>query len=132
MKPTINNKISMEEFLISLPKNEQEITIRLRKTVFKAAPELKEKFSYGVPFYYGKKRVCFIWPSSAPYGKQNNTVQFGFCRGNLLSDERKTLEKETRKQVYMITYSSPKQIQEKILKELIEEAMIVDDLYSGK
>ncbi|MBS4028855.1 MAG: DUF1801 domain-containing protein [Ignavibacteriales bacterium] len=131
MKSPINN-ITMEEFLASLPKKEREITLRLRKIVAKAAPELKERFSYGVPFYFGKQRVCFIWPSSAPFGKNNSSVEFGFCRGNLLSDEHKILEHGTRKQVYMITYTSTQQIQKTILKEYIEEALVVDEMYSGK
>ena len=81
MKSPINN-ITMEEFLDSLPKKEREITVRLRKIVLKTAPELKEKFSYGVPYYFGKTRVCFIWPASAPFGKKNSSVEFGFCRGD--------------------------------------------------
>ena len=131
MKSPINN-ITMEEFLASLPQKEREITVRLRNIVLKTAQELKEKFSYGVPFYFGKTRVCFIWPASAPFGRKDSSVEMGFCRGNLLSDEYKILEHGTRKQVYIITYTSTKQIQGKILKELIEEAMIVDDLYSRK
>ena len=96
---------SINDFLNFLPKNELEIVQYLRKLILKCFPHPIEKLSYNVPYYYQHSRVCFIWPSSIPWGNvQKNGVLLGFCNGNLMRDEINYLEKGNRKQVFVKTF----------------------------
>ncbi|MBO6524459.1 MAG: DUF1801 domain-containing protein [Balneolaceae bacterium] len=119
--------ISIGEFLDYLPQNELKIVEELRNLVFECIPDAKEKISYNVPFYSRNKRICFIWPSSIPWGKvENNGVKFGFTRGNLLDDYAQYLEKENREYVRSKTFFSVEEIDHKIMKDYLFEALEVD------
>ena len=66
---------SIDDFIEYLPENEREI----------------------VEYYYRHSRICFIWPSSVPWGNVKlDGVQFGFCNGYLLIDKSGYLEKGNR------------------------------------
>jgi hypothetical protein len=126
---------TVQEFLDYLPENELKVVNRLRKIVFDCLPDVTEKLSYNVPFYKVHKTICFIWPASVKWGKQQTYegVRFGFANGNLMSDSENYLEKGSRKQVYWRTFSSVKEINEDILKTYIFEAAIIDqDTKSSK
>jgi hypothetical protein len=116
---------SYEDFYYNLPEEEKAIVSRLRSIVQSVAPELTEKISYNVPYYFRHTRVCFIWPSSVKPGPKSG-VALGFCKGYLLSNEQGILEKENRKEVYMITFHSLKDIKENLIREILLEAMLVD------
>jgi len=56
---------SMGEFWEFLPEDEREIVDVLRQIVVENLPPYcVERFSYNVPCYYGKRRICMIWPAS--------------------------------------------------------------------
>jgi hypothetical protein len=53
---------SLVEFWDYLPAKERIITDVLRQIVLENLPaHCKEKLSYNVPFYYGKRRICLVW-----------------------------------------------------------------------
>ncbi len=114
-----------EDFFYPLSEEEKTIVTRLRQLVQSTAPEMTEKISYNVPYYFRHTRVCFIWPSSVKPGPKSGVV-LGFCKGYLLSNEQGLLEKENRKEVYMIPFHSVKEIQEGPLREILLEALLVD------
>ena len=124
--------MDVNEFIINLPKEERIIVSRLRDLLFETEPRFHEKLSYGVPYFSRNRRVCFIWPASAPLGPMNAKVSFGFCYANLLSNAQGLLLKEGRKQVYMARFSSVNEIDEKLLLEIIHEALLVDHLHLQK
>jgi len=119
---------SVEDFILNLPSDERAMVSTLRTLLYDVDPRFREKLSYGVPYYSRNRRVCFIWPASAPQGPKMAKVSFGFCYGNMLSNEHNILLSEGRKQVYIVRFSSLKDIDERILQELILEAILVDDL----
>jgi hypothetical protein len=121
--------MDVNDFVINLPKEERIIVSRLRDLLFETEPRFREKLSYGVPYFSRNRRVCFLWPASAPMGPTNARVSFGFCHANLLSNVQGILLKEGRKQVYIARFSSINEIDEKLLLEIIQEALIVDDLH---
>jgi hypothetical protein len=123
---------SVDDFIFNLPADEGVLVTKLRALLFEVEPRFKEKISYGVPYYSRNRRVCFIWPASAPLGPENAKVSFGFCYGNLLSNEQRILISEGRKQVYIVRYSELKEIDEKTLLEIIQEALLVDDFAFSK
>lgn len=116
----------VDDLLFSLPKDEYEITMFLRKLIFDCLPGVKEKLSYNVPFYYLNKRICFIWPGSVPWGKTKPGVAIGFTKGYLLSNPENYLEREDRKEVFMKTFFNVGDINVDILRLLIFEAAEID------
>jgi len=124
--------MDVSDFIINLPKEERVIVKKLRDLLIETEPRFREKLSYGVPYFSRNRRVCFIWPASAPLGPKNAKVLFGFCYANLLSNVQGILLREGRKQVYIARFSSLNEIDEKLLLEITQEALIVDDLHLQK
>lgn len=121
---------NVEEFLEYLPEAERKIVDHLREIVLECIPECREKLAYNVPYYYKNSRICYIWPSSVPWGNVKlSGVQFGFCRGHLLQDDIGFLEKGKRKEVFFKTYFSGDDIDEDLLRTFIFEAAEVDEQY---
>lgn len=115
------------EFLDYLPPNELKIVERLRELVIGCIPDAKEKLSYNVPFYYRHARIVFIWPGSVAWGKtQKQGVELGFCRGHLLSDPS-YLNTGNRKEVYIKTFYSTKEIEADTVRQLLYEAVVIDE-----
>ena len=134
-------RLDWSEFARALPREERLIFQRLRHLVLETEPRLKEIKNYGVPYYSRNKRVCFIWPVSAPDApkaknqKDDGTlVSLGFCYGNLLSNEQGLLLAEGRKQVYIIRLRTLNELasMENQISEILREAVILDELTSAK
>ena len=123
-------KISFQDvtgFLHYLPEDELMIVELLRELIFESIPDVKEKLAYNVPFYYRYSRICFIWPGSVPWGNtKKQGVDFGFCKGHLLSDPL-YLEKGERKEVYIKTFYTPEEINRNVTRQLLYEAAIMDE-----
>ena len=118
---------SIEDFLDFLPGHERVIVESLREIIYECIPGVNEKLSYGVPYYYGKRRICFIWPSSLPWGNvKPKGVQIGFCQGHLMENPLQYLESANRKQVLTKTFFTPDEINESILRNSLYEAHEVD------
>jgi hypothetical protein len=120
------NYMTVEEFIYELPREEQQMCLRLRDIVLRAAPDFDEKISYGVPYYFRHRRVCCIWPASAKAGPPRG-VFLGFCRGNLLSNEQGIIEMGNRKRFGLIRYFGVSEIKEEPILEIIQEAIMVDE-----
>ena len=118
---------TVDEFLASLPDDELKITQVLRALALECIPDVKEKLGYNVPFYSRYSRICFIWPGSVPWGKTiKQGVELGFCKGNLLADPS-YLNIGDRKEVYIKTFYSLKEINQDVIRQLLYEAAIVDE-----
>lgn len=118
----------IDEFLAGLPREEQVITKFLRSIILDCDPHIQEKLAYGVPYFFRNRRICFIWPHSAPYGPKDTLVSLGFCYGYQLSNEQNILLKEGRTQVSIVKYASLSSINQKTVHEILQEALLVDDL----
>lgn len=114
-----------ELFFQRITETELAIVSKLQKILGKF-DSLEERISYSVLYYFQNSRVCFIWPASIKPGPKSG-VQFGFCEGYLLQDDKKLLERENRKQVYCLTFHTVKEIDEKLLEGFIKNALAVDE-----
>ena len=128
---------AIEDFIDDLPDdNERRISRQLRTLILDAEPRITEKLSYGVPYFLRYRRLFFLWPASQSGLKHPNRpspkVTLGFCYGNLLSNAQGILMQDGRKQVYITEFSSPADINEKQLAEIITEAIAVDQHFFGK
>jgi hypothetical protein len=130
---------SVDEVILSLPKNEQVIMKRLRTLILECLPKATEKVSYDVPFYNHHRMICFIWPPCVYWGprkrwhdKKEKGVTLGFCQGNLMSNEDGALLAEGRKQVYCMYFKSLNEINEEQVRALLYEAELVDEGFKKK
>lgn len=114
---------TLDEFMDYLPEEELELVLFLRKIILECMPDCKEKLAYNVPFYYRHSRICYIWPASIPWGKVENGVAIGFCKGVSFLDEIFETEKFSSK----LTFTSVKEIDVAFLKQQIYEAIIIDE-----
>ncbi len=134
-------KKTVEEMILSLPKEEQVMVSRLRDLVLECLPLATEKGYYGegVPFYTHHRMICFIWPASVVWGPKKKPevqksfgVTLGFCQGNRMANEEGVLRSEGRKQVYVMYFNSLKEIQEDKVRALLFEASMIDDAFGEK
>jgi hypothetical protein len=117
---------SFEDFYYGISKEEKAMVDRLRNIIQNTSPKFVEKISYGVPYYFLHTRVCYIWPASVKPGPKAGVV-LGLCNGQLLSNDQKILELEGRKVIATITYLSLKEIKDNIVREILNEAILVDE-----
>lgn len=119
---------SLIDFLEFLPEEERIIVDVLREIIKENLPaNCKEKLSYNVPFFYGKKGICIIWPSTIPRGGIENGVLLGFWYGCKLKDEDNYLKHGTNKQIFYRIYLSADEIDEKAIVKLLKEAVELDN-----
>jgi hypothetical protein len=128
MKPSSPIKIrSLVELFELLPEHERIIVDVLRQIILENLPSYcKEKISYNVPFFYGKKGICIIWPATIPRGGIKKGVLLGFWYGNKLRDSDNYLIHGTNKQIFYKIFYSPEEIDEKAITRLVKEAVKLD------
>jgi hypothetical protein len=111
-----------------LPENERIITDILRHLIKGNLPaSCKEKISYNVPFFYGNKGICIIWPATVPRGGIKKGVLLGFWYGNKLKDTDKYLTRGTNKQIFYKIYQLPEEINSQAIIKLLKEAVRFDN-----
>ena len=112
-----------------LPGHERIMVDMLRQIILENLPTgCREKISYNVPFFYGRKGICIIWPASIPRGGIKEGVLLGFWYGNKLNDEDNYLTHGTNKQVFYKIYRSPEEIDEVAITKLLKEAARIDGI----
>jgi hypothetical protein len=115
------------EFWEYLPDNERIIVDVLRQIVLSTLPDnCRERLSYNVPYYYGRKRICLIWPASVIGGGIKKGVLLGFCQGYRLKDAEGYLLHGTNKRVFYKIFNSVDEIEEGPIISLIKEAIEID------
>ncbi|MBK9148607.1 MAG: DUF1801 domain-containing protein [Flavobacteriales bacterium] len=119
---------SAQELLDFLPADERALMEQLREFIISEAPGLKERLSYNILAYKGRRDVCFIWPASVLWGgkKTYEGVRFGFSYGVLLSDPLAYLERGSRKQVLWRDLQSFTTTDARLLGNLLEQAVAMD------
>lgn len=117
----------MGEFWEYLPEDEREIVDVLRQIVLENLPAgATEKFAYNVPCYYGRRRICIIWPASVPRGGIKRGVLLGFFQGWRLPDRENYLTHGTNKVIFYKIYKSVDEIDERAIASLLDEAVSID------
>lgn len=116
-----------------LPENERIITDVLRQIVIETLPDTcKEKISFNVPYFYGNKGICIIWPATIPRGGIKEGVLFAFWYGNKLNDVDQYLTHGTNKQIFYKIYKEPEEINQKAIVKLLKEAIRVDNGFAKR
>lgn len=128
MPPQTPLKIkSLLQLFDLLPEDQRLIMDVLRQIVLENLPAYcKEKISYNVPFFYGNKGICIIWPAAVPRGGIKQGVLFGCWYGCRLKDTDNYLTHGTNKQIFYKIYKTPEEINEKAIVKLLKEAVQLD------
>lgn len=131
MKPSPSSfdKIRTLEMLYSiLPEDQLIITDVLREIIIQALPPYcKEKISFQVPYFYGHKGICFVWPATIPRGGIKKGVLLGLWYGCMLKDRYRYLTQGTNKQIFYKVITEVDQVNEKAIRQLLKEAVKVDE-----
>ena len=122
--PKIRSLVQLYELLTE---NERIITDILRQIIKENLPvSCKEKISCNVPFFYGNKGICIIWPATVPGGGIKKGVLLGFWYGCKLNDIDNYLIHGTNKQIFYKIFYSPKEINSRAIIKLLKEAIKFD------
>lgn len=124
---------SLVELYEVLPEEERLLVDVLRQIVIEnLGNQAKEKFSYNVPFFYGNRSICLIWPASIPGGGIKSGVMMAFWYGSSLKDEAHYLKHGTNKQIFYKIYHSVDEIDPNALAKLLLEAKEWDKSFKKK
>lgn len=112
-----------------LTENERIIVDVLRQIIRENLPAYcREKLAFNVPYFYGKRGICIVWPASIPRGGIKEGVLLGFWQGNKLIDEDNYLTHGTNKKVFYKIFKDVDDIDEMAIVKLLKEAVTVDGL----
>ncbi len=114
----------VELFILDQPENLRPVLKKLRGLILSASPYLEEKLVYGIPFYYGRKRIFYL-------NKGEDWVDLGFCYGHLLA-ENQVLQSKNRSQVKTVRFSFVFEINDDVILPLIHEALIIDEMHNKR
>jgi Domain of unknown function (DU1801) len=110
-----------------LPPEERIIVDVLRQIILEHLPGYcREKISYNVPYFYGNRGICIIWPATIPRGGIKKGVLLGFWQGYRLYDKDGYLTKGTNKKIFYRIFTKPGEIDDRPIKKLLKEAIRVD------
>ena len=125
--------ISLPQLYDLLPQEERIMVDLLRGICNETLPDYcKEKISFNVPYFYGNKGICIIWPSTIPRGGIKKGVLFGMWYGNKLADPDRYLTHGTNKQIFYKIFTSANEINEKAIVKLLKEAVKLDGTFSSR
>ena len=111
----------------AIPEHERIIVDILRQIITEQLPAYcKEKISYNVPFFYGHKGICIVWPATIPRSGIKKGVLLGFWYGNKHADIDNYLTHGTNKQIFYKIYYSVDEINVKAIVKLLKEAVKLD------
>ncbi len=130
MRKSHNSKItSLIQLFDLLTENERIIVDVLRQIISENLPEYcKEKLAFNVPYFYGQRGICIIWPASIPRGGFKEGVLIGFWQGNKLNDQDRYLTRGTNKKVFYKIYRAAEEIDEAAIVKLLKEAIRIDKI----
>jgi hypothetical protein len=109
-----------EKYIEDAPEKYRETLYVLREIILNSSPFIEEKIAYTVPFFKHFGMLCYI-----AHGKRG--VEVGFWRGNELSNEQGALTSDERKIVRSLVYQKVEDIDEQILMEVLQEAMMLNE-----
>lgn len=108
-----------EDFIFQFEGNQREVMLYFHN-LLTTNLNLIEKIRYKIPFYYGRSWICYLNP-------KDDGIEFAFVRGNELSNHQQILDNKGRKQVYSIEFEKVSEIPIKLMNEIIQEAILLDE-----
>ena len=107
---------------IMLQEGRQRELLQFLHDMLMDQPGMHCKISYKVPFYSLKQRICYL------NARKDGSVEIAFPRGHQLSNEQEILSSSGRKFILGLRVSSIPEIPHEALHEVIQEAILLDDI----
>lgn len=95
----------------------------LRNMIIDSLPYCEEKITYVIPFFYFKRRMCYLYSSN----KKKDLVILGFCQGAKLSNEQNILVGDGTV-VRTIEFDLHQPPDMRMVQEVISEAVILQQI----
>ncbi|MTI87214.1 MAG: DUF1801 domain-containing protein [Balneolaceae bacterium] len=111
---------AVEDFIYRHEGNQQEVMMYFHH-LLTSFPTVTPVIKYRIPFYDQNTWVCYLNPL------KNGKVSLCFIRGYELSNEQGILESKGRKQVLSVDFGSVDEIPEEAIREIINEALFLDE-----
>ncbi|MFK7952408.1 MAG: DUF1801 domain-containing protein [Ekhidna sp.] len=111
---------SIANFIIGLNDKQKAIVVFLHQRLTDHHG-LRQDMKYDIPMYAQKKWICYLNPI------KKNGIELAFVKGHLLSNEQKLLDRKKRKYVAGIDVYDLSQIREKLIDEIVQEALLLDE-----
>lgn len=109
-----------DDFILGLEGMQQKLFERLHQ-LLSYDLGLECKIRYRIPFYFERSWICYL------NTLKDDGVEIAFTRGNELSNDQGILLAKDRKQIMGIEYFDIKEIDDNLLLEIIQEALLLDE-----
>lgn len=109
-----------EAFILDFSDGQGEV-LQLIHDLMMSFPEMQSKIRYKIPFFYRKSWICYTNPT------KDGRIELCFLRANEMSNEQGLLDFKKRTQVAGVTYGSVKEINQEVLWQVIQEAILLDE-----
>lgn len=113
------------DFIEYLEGEELRLVESLRNLIVQHLPTVEERLAYNVPFYYGRKRIAYIWPSIIPWGGIDSGVALGFCQAHLMQPTGSLLRGNGKHVKYLHLFNT-KKLDNVLISDLLLEAYEID------
>lgn len=108
----------VDAYIYKCPSPEREIMAYLHHLFLKL--QLKPKLSYGLPFYYGKRWLCYLHPL------KEGGLELCFPRAQEFEDPTGLLQIKSRKRIKGITINNLNEINESAILKIVDVAIEID------
>jgi hypothetical protein len=120
----VNSSSVVDEYIKRLPEKIRTSVEFLRKLILTSSVQIEEQLKYNIPFYFYKGQLCYI-------NFSDDKIILGFSRGADMPDEKKLLRGQG-KSIRHAVIDPVKGINEDLIRDLIFEALIVNEMKAGK
>ena len=110
----------VEIFITEQKEDIQEILWTLRSEIINLSSNIEERFTYGIPFYYYHKPLCYL-------NSTKDGVNVGFYYGTELIERKGFLEHFGRKQIKLIPISNFSKFNFQLFHEILHEAILINE-----
>jgi hypothetical protein len=107
-----------EAYILKQHEPYRSILLHVKSLIETVMPEVDLKYKWGVPcFYAGKQPICYL---NVPNGK--NYVDVAFWNSAHLTKHLALMVTKDRKVVKSLRYTALEEINDKVLKDVLEES----------
>ncbi len=110
----------VENLIYQFDNSQREILLFLHNMLTKEYG-LTDKITFKNPCYYNKSWICYL------KSVRSESIELAFLRGNELSNVQGILKSHGRKQLRSIEFSEIKEIPIESVKEILQEAILLDE-----
>jgi len=111
---------AVEDYIYNFEGQQRAVMLCLHEMMMEN-PGVTCKIRYKIPFYDRNSWISYLNPT------KNGAVEFAFTRANELSNANGLLDFKERTQVAGITVSHPADIPDESMREIIQEALLLDE-----